>query len=286
MKLRSYGKINIFLNILGKREDEYHNIETLIQRIDLFDDIYLKVDKEFQGVSIEIECDNPQIPIDHRNLCYKACIWFMGKYRLNGKVHIKIHKNIPIFAGLGGGTSNGAEIIKALNFIYDLNIPVDTLCRESVVLGADFPYCILGGSVLCEGIGEKIIKLNSFKDKIILIIKPNFGFSTKDIYDNFDLYNIKYNIDKNIIIDYFNNNKFYDVCSNISNVLEYSYVKNMDVIRKLKCKLINSGAINASMTGSGSAVYGIFDNLYLAQSSYDVFKKEFDQVFLTKTIDD
>ncbi len=286
MKLRSYGKINIFLNILGKRKDGYHDIETLIQRIDLFDDIYLKVDKEFEGVYIEIECDNHQIPIDHRNLCYKACMWFIEKYGLKGKIYIKIHKNIPVCSGLGGGTSNGAEIIKALNYIYKLDIPIDVLCRDSIVLGADFPYCILGGSVLCEGIGEKVTKLKSFEDKIILIIKPDFGFSTKDVYNKFNLYNIKYNINKDMIINYLNNDKFYDVCNNISNILEYSDAENMDVIRDMKYRLINSGAINASMSGSGSAVYGVFDNLYLAQRSYDIFKKEFNEVFLTKTINE
>ena len=193
-------------------------------------------------------------------------------------------KNIPISAGLGGGTSNGAEIIKALNKIYNLNIDINVLCEDSVVLGADFPYCLIGGTILCEGVGERLKRINSFFNKIIIVVKPNFGFSTKDVYENFCIDNVKYNINKDEMIKCLNDKNFYGVCKTISNTLEYSNVNGMDMIREIKFKLKSLGAINSSMSGSGSSVYGVFDNLYVAQKCYDDFKKEFNEVFITRTI--
>lgn len=283
MKLRAYAKINLFLNIVGKRNDGYHNIETVIQRIDLFDEIIVNVDKNFNGIDIKITCDNSIVPIDDRNLCYIACKWFMETYNLRGKVFIDIRKNIPILAGLGGGTSDGAEVIKALIKIYGLKVNMKTLSIKSVVLGGDFPYCLTGGTSLCFGVGEKITKLKNFSNKIIVVLRPNFGFSTKDVYKNFDL-NKAVKLNKNGFINYLKNGDFYNVCNNISNILEFSNVCNMDVIKDIKLKFKNLGAINSSMSGSGSSVYGIFDNLFVAQRCYDELKKNFNEVFITKTI--
>lgn len=285
MRLLSYGKINLFLNIVGKREDNYHNIETLIQRVDLMDEIEIQVNKEYEGIYVNISCNNKEVPLDKDNLCYKACMWFMTKYNLKGKVNIDIKKNIPISAGLAGGTSNGAEIIKALNVIYNLNINLSELSKESVVLGADFPYCIIGGTVLCEGIGEKLQKVKSFSNNVVVIVKPDFGFNTKMVYENFDLENIKYNINKNKLIRYLNEGSFYNVCENLSNTLEYSKISGMEVIKEIKEGLIKLGAINSTMSGSGSSVYGIFDNLFIAQKAYDYFKNKYKEVYITRTID-
>lgn len=283
MKLRAYGKVNLFLDIIGKREDGYHNIETIIQRIDLFDEIILSVDKKFNGIDIKIVCDHEMVPTDNKNLCYIACKWFMEMYNLCGKVLINIKKNIPILAGLGGGTSDGAEIIRALIKIYDLNVNIKFLSGKSVRIGGDFPYSLIGGTALCEGIGEKVTRLKSFCDKIIVIVKPNFGFSTRDVYKNFSMNSVG-KINRVEFVNYLENGDFHNVCKNISNVLEFSNVPNMDIIRAIKLRFINLGAINSSMSGSGSSVYGLFDNLYIAQKCYDEFKNSFNEVFITKTI--
>lgn len=285
MRIRSYGKINLFLNIIGRRKDGYHDIETLIQRIDLFDEIEVNIDKNFNGIEIEVTCDHKNVPNNHENLCYKACKWFMEKYDLKGKVTIVIYKNIPVFGGLGGGTSNAAEIIKLLNKIYELNVSLEILSRESIILGADFPYSVLGGSILCEGIGEKLYKLPSLSNKYVVIVKPSFGFSTKDVYENFNIENMKYNINKNHMIRALENRDFNEVYKNISNTLEYSNVFGMNVIREIEEEFINLGAMASSMSGSGSCVYGMFDDFNKAQSCYDEFKNKY-EVFLTKTIDE
>lgn len=285
MKLISYGKINMFLNIVGKRENGYHYIETLIQRIDLFDEIELNVDKSLNGREINIFCSNSTVPTNEENIAYKAALWFMDKYRLNGKVQINIYKNIPICAGLGGGTSNGAEVIKALNTIYDVNVPIDVLAKESVVLGTDFPYSIMGGTMLCEGVGERLTSIKSLDNNIVLIVKPDFGFATREVYNNFDIKNVEHNIDKNKFIGFINKGNLYEVCKSISNTLEYSNVMLMDVIRDIKIRFIKNGALGSCMSGSGSCVYGVFDNLYKAQKCYDDFKKDFNNLFLTRTID-
>lgn len=283
MKLRAYGKVNLFLNVIGRRKDGYHSIETIIQRIDLFDEIIISVDKNFNGIDIKITCDNKMVPVDNKNLCYIACKWFMEMYSLCGSVSINIKKNIPILAGLGGGTSDGAEIIKALIKIYDLNVDIKNLSKKSVALGGDFPYCLIGGTAICGGIGEEVTKLRGFSDKIIVILKPNFGFSTKDVYENFNL-NSAGKLNKIGFMNYIKNGDFYNICNNITNILEFSNICNMDIIKEIKLKFKNLGAINSSMSGSGSSVYGIFDNLYIAQRCYDELKKNFNEVFITKTI--
>lgn len=284
MKLKTYGKINLFLKILGKREDGYHNIETIIQRVDLFDEINICVDKSFRGIDIKIICDNENVPTDNSNLCYKAALWFMKKYNLSGRVEIDIKKNIPIEAGLGGGTSNGAGIIKSLCEIYGLNINVEDFCMESCVLGADFPYSLIGGTVLCEGIGDKLTKLPSFSGNNIVIVKPNFGFSTKEVYNKFKLRG-DVGLSKDDFIKCLSMGDFYKVCERISNDLEQSNILEMEFIKNLKMRFKKLGCVASCMSGSGSSVYGIFKDMKQSIKCYEEFKKEFDDVFITKSID-
>ncbi len=287
MEFKTYGKINLFLDILRKRNDGYHDIETVIQRIDLFDKIDLHVEKNFNGVEINISCDKPSlVPVDERNLCYIACKWFMNRYNLKGRISIFINKNIPVEAGLGGGTSNGAGVIKALNLIYNLGVDLTELYSDIVSLGADFPYFLTGGTALCGGIGEKVRKLVPFSNKSIVIIKPSFGFSTREVYESLDFSCLTFKYNKSKILDSIECEDFYGVCKNMFNALEKSKVRGMEDLAKIKLGLIKMGAINSLMSGSGSAVYGIFDNFSKAKECYRRFENDFEEVFIVKTINE
>ncbi|MDF2885599.1 MAG: 4-(cytidine 5-diphospho)-2-C-methyl-D-erythritol kinase [Clostridiaceae bacterium] len=180
MKIKAYGKINIALEVVGKREDGYHLLRMIMQNIDLYDLIELN---EKRSNDITIECNKPYVPKDDRNLAYKAARLFMDTYKINRGIHIDIIKNIPVAAGLAGGSTNAAAVLKALNEMFDVGASEQDLMDLGVKLGADIPYCIKGGTCLCEGIGEKISELKSFKDKILVLVKPPFGVSTKDVYD-------------------------------------------------------------------------------------------------------
>lgn len=286
MKFKTYGKINLFLNVVGKREDGYHNIETIIQRIDLFDEIEIFVDRDFDGIEINISCNKDFIvPVDEKNLCYIACKWFMERYGLKGRVSIFIYKNIPVKAGLGGGTSNGAEVIKALNLIYNLGINFWDLHKEISSIGADFPYFLVGGTALCEGIGEKVRKLNSFSNRWIVIVKPDFGFSTKDVYENLNFLNIKSVCNKNEIINSISQNDLNGVCKNLFNTLEFSKAIGLEKLNEIKNILKSLGACGTLMSGSGSSIFGIFENKDLAERCFSKIKDKFEEVFLCRTLD-
>ena len=184
MKIKAYAKINISLDVVGKRkEDGYHLLRMIMQNIDLYDEIYVEKRKE----GITIDCNKNYVPTDSRNLAYKAAMLFKEKYNIKEGVYINIIKNIPVSAGLAGGSTDGAAVLKLMNKLFEINASDEELMEMGLSLGADIPYCIKGGTALCEGVGEKITPLKPFKDKILVLVKPSFGVSTKEVYKAFDL---------------------------------------------------------------------------------------------------
>ena len=183
MRMKAYAKVNISLDIVGKREDGYHLLRMIMQNIDLYDDITIEKQKE----GIVIECNKSYVPTDERNLAYKAAMLFKEKYNIQDGVKIKIIKNIPVSAGLAGGSTDAATVLKIMNKLFNVNASNEELKDIGLKLGADIPYCIDGGTALCEGIGEIITPIKGFKDKILVLVKPSFGVSTKEVYKNFDI---------------------------------------------------------------------------------------------------
>ena len=174
MRTKAYAKINLSLDIIGKREDGYHLLEMVMQTIDLYDEI--TIEKQDEGITIG--CNKVYVPRDERNLAYKAAKLFIEKYNISQGVNINIKKNIPVSAGLAGGSTDAAAVLKIMNRLFNINAEDEELMKLGEELGADVPYCIKG-DCLCEGIGEKVTELKRFKDKIIVIVKPPFGISTK-----------------------------------------------------------------------------------------------------------
>ncbi len=280
MRIKAYAKVNISLDIVGKREDGYHLLEMIMQSIDLYDE--LNINK--QNKDITIKCNKPYVPTDERNLAYKAAKLFIEKYEINSGVNINIYKNIPVCAGLAGGSTDGAAVLKAMNKIFDVNASDEELMELGLKLGADVPYCIKGGTALCRGIGEEVTKLKDFKDKILVLVKPPFGVSTKSVYQEFDLSKARNHPDTDALIKAIEENDLKVVSNNMKNLLENVTLRKHKILINIKEEMKNSGAVGAMMSGSGPTVFAFFDDMLKAQRCFEKMKLKYNDVFITRTI--
>ena len=280
MKIKAYGKVNISLDVVGKREDGYHLLSMIMQNIDLYDEIGV----EKQECGIILECNKSYVPVDNRNLAYKAAEIFKERYDIVDGVKINIEKNIPVSAGLAGGSTDAAAVLKVMNKLFNVNATEEELMELGLKLGADIPYCIHGGTALCEGIGEIITPIKSFKDKIIVLVKPAFGVSTKEVYKNFNLEKVKQHPKTAEIINAIENDDLNFVASNMKNLLENVTLRKHKILIKIKEEMNACGAINSMMSGSGPTVFAFFDDMLKAQKCFEKMKKKYSDVFITRTI--
>lgn len=280
MKVKAYGKVNLSLDIVGKREDGYHFLEMIMQTIDLYD--VVNVIKIPSG--IEIRCNKSYVPIDRRNIAYRAAELFLETFKIKSGVRIEIEKNIPISAGLAGGSTDGAAVIKAMNDLFKTNASKERLSEIGVIIGADIPFCIYGGTALIKGIGEEVTPLKTFKNHILVLVKPNFGVSTKEVYGAIDIKKIHKHPNTKALMEAIERNDERFISCNMKNVLENVTLNKHRVLKDIKNEMIKRGAEGALMSGSGPTVFGIFDDMLKAQRCYDAMKKNFNEVYLTRTI--
>lgn len=280
MKIKAYGKVNISLDVVGKREDGYHLLSMIMQNIDLYDEI--EVEKQQCGITLE--CNKSYVPVDNRNLAYKAAEIFKERYDIVDGVKINIEKNIPVSAGLAGGSTDAAAVLKVMNELFNVNATEEELMELGLKLGADIPYCIHGGTALCEGIGEIITPIKPFRDKIVVLVKPAFGVSTKEVYKNFNLEKVKQHPKTAEIINAIENDDLNFVASNMKNLLENVTLRKHKILIKIKEEMNACGAINSMMSGSGPTVFAFFDDMLKAQRCFEKMKKKYSDVFITRTI--
>lgn len=280
MKIKAYAKVNISLDVIGKRQDGYHLLEMILQTIDLYD--FVEVAKSEKG--IEIVCNKSYVPTDERNLAYKAARLFLDNYNIKSGVKIDIFKNIPVSAGMAGGSTNAAAVLKLMNKVFEVNAPIKELMRLGIKIGADIPYCILGGTALCKGIGENITELEPFNNCILVIVKPSFGVSTKEVYGDLNLELIRKHPKTEVIINAMKRNDLNSICRNMRNVLENVTINKHRVIKSIKVDMLELGAIGSLMSGSGPTVFGIFGDMLTAQRCYDTMKDKYRDVYITRTI--
>ena len=278
MKIKAYGKVNISLDVVGKREDGYHLLSMIMQNIDLYDEV------EKQECGIILECNKSYVPVDNRNLAYKAAEIFKERYDIVDGVKINIEKNIPVSAGLAGGSTDAAAVLKVMNKLFNVNATEEELMELGLKLGADIPYCIHGGTALCEGIGEIITPIKPFRDKIVVLVKPAFGVSTKEVYKNFNLEKVKQHPKTAEIINAIENDDLNFVASNMKNLLENVTLRKHKILIKIKEEMNACGAINSMMSGSGPTVFAFFDDMLKAQRCFEKMKKKYSDVFITRTI--
>lgn len=277
MKIKSYGKVNLSLDVTGKREDGYHDIETVMQQISLFDDVTVTWTSR-QGDEIEIclTCDKPYLSTDRRNLAYAAAELMAGRFGKaagGGLVEINIEKHIPVAAGLAGGSGNGAAVMTALKKLWNIRISTKELCDLGAELGADVPFCLLTqntgyGCALCTGTGANLKPLRSRVKRGILLVKPYFGVSTKEVYQNIDRCEIKERPDTDALVRAIKNNSHKQLYSNMINVLEEYTLANYPEVEKIK-EMIGeeTSAEKVLMTGSGPTVFAVFSHVRSAQEA-------------------
>jgi len=254
--IESYGKINLGLDVLYKREDGYHEIRTIMQQISLRDTLTLEEIKE----GIVLSSNNNSIPLDSSNLAYKAWEKIKEKTGINKGININIRKNIPVSAGLAGGSSNAAAVLKGLNELWELGLNHEELIDIGVQIGADVPFCIVGGTALAEGIGEKLTKLKPFTGKSLLLVNPGICISTAETYKKLKLQN-KAKIDIKKIMSFIESDNLISLSKSIINVMEDVVLEDYPIVSEVKNDLIRYGALSSLMSGSGATVFGLFDDI-------------------------
>lgn len=279
MRVKAYAKINISLDIVGKREDGYHLLEMIMQSIDLYDEISIEKQQE----DITITCDKHYVPTDERNLAYKAAKLFKEEFNITSGVKININKNIPVCAGLAGGSTDAAAVLKVMNKLFDINASEEKLMELGLKLGADVPYCISGGTALCKGIGEEVIKIKPFKDKILVLVKPPFGVSTKAVYQEFKIDKARNHPNTELLVKAIEEDNLELVCKNMKNLLENVTLRKHKVLINIKEEMKKYGCLGTMMSGSGPTVFGFFDDMLSAQKCFEKMKLRYNDVFITRT---
>lgn len=278
--LKSYAKINLTLDVLSKREDGYHDIESVMQTLSLFDLVI--VDKTAHGIAVTTNVRH--IPSDSRNIAYRAAEEFFAYTKIGGGARIMIHKNIPVSAGLAGGSGNAAAVLVALNTLYNTDLSYQQLCEIAVGLGADVPYCINGGTQLARGIGEVLTPIDARPRLNILLVKPFLNISTAAVYNEIDNAEFLQRPDCGAMTAALAENDISAVAANLCNVMEAVTEKQHPQIGGIKRKMLSDGAIGAVMSGSGPTVFGIFSDSRAAKRSADSFSYQFKDTYVTKTI--
>ena len=241
-----------------------------LQTIGLYD--VLTLEKIPQG--IVVTTDNGELPTDENNLIYKSAKLMIEKYRLPGGVRIHLEKNIPIAAGMAGGSTDAAATFIGMNELFEVGADEGALRELSVKIGADVPYCILGGTALAEGIGEKLSPLPAPKDCYLLIAKPDINVSTKYVYEHLDAEGVEKHPDIDGMIEALKQGSLEGIVERLGNVLETVTVKKYPIIQKIKKTMLENGAAGSLMSGSGPTVFGIFTEKEKAQEALQVLQEK------------
>ena len=277
--LKAYAKINLCLDVTGRRPNGYHDVKMIMQSVGLFDT--LTFTKSREGINLKV--DNSELSDSTDNLIYKAAKLLFDKFNLPVGIDISLEKNIPIAAGMAGGSTDAAATFKAVNALYDLKLSEKELCDLAVKLGADIPFCIMGGTALSEGIGEKLTPIKNPPECILLVAKPDINVSTKEVYTKLDATDLPDHPDVDAMIKAIEEGDLNKMCSLTGNVLEYVTENDHPIISKLKQIMTGEGALTSMMSGSGPSVFGIFNDKSKAESAFNKIKETcgLKQVYIT-----
>ena len=269
MRLRAMAKINLGLDVIGKREDGYHEVRMIMQTIKMYDMLEIRR-KSSPGISLSVNL--PYVPCDERNLVYRSAKLLMDEFGVKEGLTMKLAKTIPVAAGMAGGSSDAAAAFVGVNRLFRLGLSRKELMERAVQIGADVPYCIMRGTALAEGIGEKLTELPPLPDCYILIGKPAVNVSTKTAYENLNLEKIGKRPDIDGMIRDIRNQDLYTMTEKMENVFEPGIVEKYPVIGEIRDFMTKRGAIKAMMSGSGPTVFGIFDDAGRVRSAAKALK--------------
>ena len=264
LKLKALAKINLGLDVLGRRDNGYHDVRMVMQTIYLYDHVTLE---RTEVPGIELTTNLFYLPTDEKNIAYKAAKLLIEEFHIEEGVRITLEKHIPVAAGMAGGSSNAAAVLVGMNRLFCLGLSERELMERGVNLGADVPYCVMRGTVLAEGIGEVLTPQPPLPTCYILIAKPGISVSTKTVYEKLDAHEINDHPNIDGLLDGLREGDLKKVAAAMGNVLERVTIDDYPIIEDIKGMMRRCGALNAMMSGSGPTVFGIFEEKNMARKA-------------------
>ncbi|MBM7623901.1 4-(cytidine 5'-diphospho)-2-C-methyl-D-erythritol kinase [Sporohalobacter salinus] len=278
LQVATQAKINLLLDVVGKRNDGYHKVEMVMQSIDLADQL------EFNRIQkgIELKVDHSEVPTGEDNLVYQAAELFFKQYELKGGLQVKINKEIPVAAGLAGGSTNAAATLVAINNLWNLNLSVEELENLGADLGADVPFCIKGGTALATGVGTNLKPLNSVPKLDLVLINPPFSVSTAEVYQNLNLNKVNKHPDlRRMLVALETRNKA-EIIEAVDNLLAEVTMKRYSQLYELEEMLLKQGTRKVLMSGSGPTMLGFVDNQVEAQKLVNRLELQLSKDYIIK----
>lgn len=266
MKVKAFAKINLCLDVLRRKENGYHEVEMVMTNVDIFDVLEIK---ELEEKKILLKSYNTDLAMDETNLIYKAIALLQKETGKTFGVEVLLEKNIPMEAGMAGGSADAAATLKAVNELFSLGVSDERLLELGASLGADIPFCIMGGTVLASGIGEKLRRLSPLPKMKLLIVKPKAGLSTKKVYESLDIDGlnkagfIHKDVGEMVSViesDEADKTKIEKIAGRLNNILEVPSIRLLPLIADIKQKMLDNNCLGALMSGSGTAIFGIYEN--------------------------
>ena len=266
MKVKAFAKINLCLDVLRRKENGYHEVEMVMTNVDIFDVLEIK---ELEEKKILLKSYNTDLAMDETNLIYKAIALLQKETGKTFGVEVLLEKNIPMEAGMAGGSADAAATLKAVNELFALGVSDERLLELGASLGADIPFCIMGGTVLASGIGEKLRRLSPLPKMKLLIVKPKAGLSTKKVYESLDIDGlnkagfIHKDVGEMVSViesDEADKTKIEKIAVRLNNILEVPSIRLLPLIADIKQKMLDNNCLGALMSGSGTAIFGIYEN--------------------------
>lgn len=281
LRLKAMAKINLGLDVLRKREDGYHDLRMIMQSIYLYDQIRIR---KIPQPGIHVAVNLSYLPVNEDNLVYRAAKLLMDEFEIKEGIQIRLQKYIPVAAGLAGGSSDAAAVLVGLNQMFELGLTQQELMQRGVRIGADVPYCIMRGTALAEGIGEKLTRLPSAPETYVILAKPAVHVSTQFVYGNLKANELTSHPDIDGQIQAIRDGDLYAMAEKMGNVLETVTIPAHPVIQEIKDCMIQNGAVGAMMSGSGPTVFGLYDDEQKARAAYAQMQesKLAKNVFLTR----
>ncbi|MBQ9064651.1 MAG: 4-(cytidine 5'-diphospho)-2-C-methyl-D-erythritol kinase [Blautia sp.] len=270
MRLHALAKVNLALDVLSKRPDGYHDVRMIMQTISMYDELKLDIRKE---PGIVLKTNLPYVPSDSRNLAYRAAEMLINEFDIKEGIEIGLTKYIPVSAGLAGGSSDAAAVLFGMNRLFELGLSMEELMKRGTALGADVPYCIMRGTALAEGIGEKLTPLPSVPACYVLVGKPGISVSTKQAYESLRIGDITDRPDIDGMIDSIHKGDLGGITGRMKNVFQPGVSERYPVINEIVSLMEEHGAMKAMMSGSGPSVFGIFEKRKDAEKAADALRE-------------
>ena len=282
--LKAYGKLNLALDTIGKRADGYHLVRMIMQTVNLYDVITIQEDDTTENITLTT--NRPDLPTDQNNLIYKAADLLKKEFHITKGIRIHLEKNIPVAAGMAGGSTDCATTLVGINSLFSLGLTLEELRARGVTLGADVPYCLMGGTALSEGIGEILTPLPDIPSCPVLLVKPNIDISTKWVYTTLKWQDLTTHPDIPKMIQALEAKDLHTIANTMENVLETVTIPANPIIQTIKDTMLSLGAINSMMSGSGPTVFGLFESKEAASIAYYQCKQNYPnfQVELTEFV--